>query len=165
VLFEPFVSRHRWFNATRTLPGLPHRLIHMTNAAARKLLGLPPRKAFTEEDLQKAWRIAAKAAHPDAGGSDAAMAKINAARDLLQPIAQQQAMPAPARKHQPVDNEHPLAITPEGHLFGPGDLYVGTCHTIAAAIAFCGRAGWAYTLTKELTASQRMALAGGLADG
>jgi hypothetical protein len=135
-------------------------MAELTTAAARKLLGLPARKAFTEEELQQGWRSAAKAAHPDAGGSDAAMAQINAARDLLQPLAQQVAAPAPARKHQQIDEDHPLAITPEGHLFGPGDLYVGTCHTIAAAIAFCGRAGWAYTLTKELTASQRCQLQG-----
>lgn len=60
-------------------------MAELTTAAARKLLGLPARKAFTEEDLQQAWRAAAKAAHPDAGGSDAAMAQINAARISCSP--------------------------------------------------------------------------------
>lgn len=63
-------------------------MAELTTAAPRRLLGLPARKAFTEEELQQGWRTAAKAAHPDAGGSDAAMARLNAARDLLQPLAQ-----------------------------------------------------------------------------
>jgi len=58
-------------------------MAELTTAAARKLLGLLARKAFTEEELQQGWRTAAKAAHPDA-----AMARLNAARDLQQPLAQ-----------------------------------------------------------------------------
>lgn len=33
------------------------------------------------EEIERAWRTAAKAAHPDAGGSHEAMARINAARE------------------------------------------------------------------------------------
>ncbi len=43
------------------------------------LLGLPPRS--TEDEIQRAWREKAKRAHPDQGGSTAAMAELNAARD------------------------------------------------------------------------------------
>jgi hypothetical protein len=43
------------------------------------VLGLPPRS--TEDEIQRAWREKAKRAHPDQGGSTAAMAELNAARD------------------------------------------------------------------------------------
>jgi curved DNA-binding protein CbpA len=33
------------------------------------------------EEIERAWRIAAKTAHPDAGGSHEAMARLNAARE------------------------------------------------------------------------------------
>lgn len=54
----------------------------ITEAAARKLLGLPAKGTFTDQSLATAYRICAKAAHPDAGGTDAAMATLNAARAL-----------------------------------------------------------------------------------
>ena len=45
----------------------------------RTVLGLGPRP--TPDEVQTAYREKAKAAHPDAGGSTAAMAELNAARD------------------------------------------------------------------------------------
>ena len=138
----------------------------LTTTAARKLLGLPARKAFTEEALQQGWRTAAKAAHPDAGGSDAAMARLNAARDLLQPLAQM-LPPATAARSAGGNSTSTITLTisPDGHLFGPGDLLLGNCKTVAGAIAFCGQTGWAYSLGKELSAAQRLALTGGQVDG
>ena len=142
-------------------------MAELTITAARKLLGLPARKAFTEEALQQGWRTAAKAAHPDAGGSDAAMARLNAARDLLQPLAQmlQPATAAAAPAGDDSISTITLTISPDGHLFGPGDLLLGNCKTVAGAIAFCGQTGWAYSLGKELSAAQRLALTGGQVDG
>lgn len=135
-------------------------MAELTATAARKLLGLPARKAFTEEQLQQAWRAAAKAAHPDAGGSDAAMAKVNAARDLLQPEAfLETTAAAPARK-QSGSPGITLVITPEGALWGPGELLLGKLGSVAHAIAFCGKTGWDYTLGKELSAAQRLVLEG-----
>ena len=42
---------------------------NLTDAKARKVLGIPPKGDFTEEMLQSAWREAAKTAHPDNGGT------------------------------------------------------------------------------------------------
>lgn len=43
------------------------------------VLGVP--STATRDEIQAAYRAAAKTAHPDAGGSDAAMAALNRARD------------------------------------------------------------------------------------
>ena len=54
----------------------------MTDAFA--LLGLPPRAVLDDSVLQDAWREAARAAHPDQPGGDAARAaELNAALDTL----------------------------------------------------------------------------------
>jgi DnaJ-domain-containing protein 1 len=44
------------------------------------VLGVPPSAPW--ETVEAAYRVQLKKHHPDAGGSDAAMARINAARDL-----------------------------------------------------------------------------------
>lgn len=44
-----------------------------------QVLGVDPHAS--PADIDAAYRVKAKAAHPDAGGSDAAMARLNAARD------------------------------------------------------------------------------------
>jgi len=44
-----------------------------------QILGV--RETATADEIQAAWRDKLKAAHPDTGGSHAAMAEINAARD------------------------------------------------------------------------------------
>lgn len=46
-----------------------------------EVLGIRP--GATRELIDAAYRTAAKSAHPDAGGSDEAMAEINAARERL----------------------------------------------------------------------------------
>jgi len=133
----------------------------LTIAKARKLLGLPPRRAFSEEELQTSWREAAKAAHPDAGGTDEQIIQVNAARDLLQPLAVESVAEPSAkttRKPKPAKSEAVLTISPEGHLFGEADQYVGSCHTVAAAIAYCAVAGWSYRQSRELTDGQRRVL-------
>jgi DnaJ-class molecular chaperone len=46
-----------------------------------QVLGLAP--GATKEEVEAAYRAAAKAAHPDQGGTDEAMAEVNAARDRI----------------------------------------------------------------------------------
>lgn len=53
----------------------------VTQATAMRLLGLSG--SFTEEELKAAYRKAAKANHPDRGGSTDAMQQVNASFDLL----------------------------------------------------------------------------------
>lgn len=155
----------------------------LTDAKARKVLGIPPKGDFNEEMLQSAWREAAKVAHPDAGGTDAAMAQINAARDLLETrvnvgpgktlhevadyienLARERGIdlnapdPRTTRKPKPAKPSTVLTISPEGHLFGKADRYIGNCRSVAAAIAYCGACGWSYQQTAELTAGQRRVL-------
>ena len=50
-------------------------------ADALLLLGLTP--GFKQEDLERAYKRAIRAAHPDAGGSAAQAAAVNVARDLI----------------------------------------------------------------------------------
>ena len=49
--------------------------------SALSLLGLRP--GFTRDELNKAYKNAIRRAHPDAGGTTAMAAAINAARDLI----------------------------------------------------------------------------------
>ena len=133
----------------------------LTITKARKLLAIPPKGSFTDELLQSAWREAAKAAHPDAGGTNELIIQVNAARDLLQPMAVESMPETKARttkKPEKTKSESVLTISPEGHLFGVADQYVGSCHSVAAAIAYCGAAGWSYQQSRELTDGQRRVL-------
>jgi len=50
-------------------------------ARARRLLKLPP--SATPEDIRASYRRLAAEMHPDRGGSNARLAALNAARDLL----------------------------------------------------------------------------------
>jgi len=50
-------------------------------ADALHLLGLQP--GFNRDELNRAYKRAIRAAHPDAGGSDEAAAAVNGARDLI----------------------------------------------------------------------------------
>lgn len=133
----------------------------LTITRARKLLGIPPKGSFTDELLQSAWREAAKASHPDAGGTNELIIQVNAARDLLQPIAVESMPETKARtttKPEKTKSETVLTISPEGHLFGVADQYVGSCHSVAAAIAYCAASGWSYQQSRELTDGQRRVL-------
>ena len=132
---------------------------NLANAKARRVLGIPPKGDFTEEMLQSAWREAAKAAHPDNGGTDELIIEVNAARDLLQSLAVE-TLPSPKAKAQPqpAKSSAVLTISPEGHLFGESDRYIGNCRSVAGAIAYCAASGWSYQQTAELTAGQRRVL-------
>ena len=49
----------------------------------RQLLGLPLDGRLSAPEIHQAWKRAAKAAHPDAGGSDQEFQGLSAARDAL----------------------------------------------------------------------------------
>lgn len=53
----------------------------MALAEARRVLGVPP--AADAEEIRRAHRRLLARLHPDAGGSDALAAEVNAARDAL----------------------------------------------------------------------------------
>lgn len=53
----------------------------------RKVLGLEHATEVTKAQIDDAYRERAKAAHPDAGGNEAAMAELNAARDAARKAA------------------------------------------------------------------------------
>ena len=86
----------------------------LTVAEALAVLGLerPSIKAASDADaeerlaawkagpLRRAWAAAAKVAHPDRGGSDADMARVNAARDCLDALKVQ--LQRPRRAPDPV---------------------------------------------------------------
>jgi hypothetical protein len=65
-----------WLIAGRHKPSTPS-----PHVEAYALLGLGP--TATAEDIQAAWRRRVAAAHPDRGGSEEAVARLTAARDLL----------------------------------------------------------------------------------
>jgi len=129
---------------------------------ARVVLELPPRKTLTRSMVQTAWREQVKIWHPDINPRDKrrvrATRNINLARDLLLTAIDQRkagtAPPAPKRRRR----RSTLLITPEGHLFGDNDLFLGNAGTVAFAIAYCGRAGWKYELCNQLSESQQRAL-------
>lgn len=49
----------------------------------RQLLGLPLDRRLSAPEIHRAWKRAAKSAHPDAGGSAQAFLALSAARDAL----------------------------------------------------------------------------------
>lgn len=110
------------------------------------MLGLG--QQFTADELQQAWKAAASTAHPDAGGTNEEMAQLNAARDLLAPLATTRTVKRPA-----AGREHLLVINASGEVFGPEGFSVGRCGSVAAAEKFCRNAGWAYQLSRELQAA------------
>jgi len=65
-----------WYYATRQRVGSARE-----EAQARILLGVPP--DADADAVHAAWRRALAVAHPDAGGSSEATARMTAARDLL----------------------------------------------------------------------------------
>jgi DnaJ domain len=50
---------------------------------SRKLLGLPLDRRLSENEIHRAYKLLAKRAHPDAGGSEEAFLRISAAHDAL----------------------------------------------------------------------------------
>jgi len=133
----------------------------LTISAARELLKLGIE--FTSEELKSAFRQAAKSAHPDSGGTVEKMQAVNEANTLLEFLAIDQIVDevvtfnidgTPAAPSANVS----LMVAPDGRLFGPGNVYVGNCKTVAAAIAYCAKAGWSHSLVKALTSGQRKAV-------
>ena len=49
----------------------------------RQVLGLPLDRRLSAPEIHRAWKRAAKSAHPDAGGSVQAFQALSAARDAL----------------------------------------------------------------------------------
>lgn len=49
----------------------------------RQVLGLPLGRRLSAPEIHRAWKRAAKSAHPDAGGSTQAFQALSAARDAL----------------------------------------------------------------------------------
>jgi hypothetical protein len=49
----------------------------------RQLLGLPPDRRLSNAEIHRAYKRAAKTAHPDAGGSAEQFLELSAARDAL----------------------------------------------------------------------------------
>lgn len=49
----------------------------------RQLLGLPLERRLSAPEIHRAWKRAAKSAHPDAGGSAQAFQALSAAREAL----------------------------------------------------------------------------------
>ncbi len=49
----------------------------------RRLLGLPEKGAVLKSEIEQAYKIAARRAHPDAGGSDDAFKQLAAAKEAL----------------------------------------------------------------------------------
>jgi DnaJ domain len=50
---------------------------------SRQLLGLPLDRRLSENEIHRAYKLLAKRAHPDAGGSEEAFLRISAAHDAL----------------------------------------------------------------------------------
>ena len=50
---------------------------------SRELLGLPLDRRMSETEIHRAYKLLAKHAHPDAGGSEEAFLRISAAHDAL----------------------------------------------------------------------------------
>jgi curved DNA-binding protein CbpA len=49
----------------------------------RQMLGLPHGPRLSAPEIHQAWKRAAKAAHPDGGGSTQRFQELSAARDAL----------------------------------------------------------------------------------
>ncbi|KAG6847927.1 hypothetical protein H0H93_004826 [Arthromyces matolae] len=96
---EVFLSKSEWEEAVRTLTkafeksGQSNRDIHSRLQRAQKLLKQSKQKDYykvlgvardaDEKTIKKAFRRAAKTAHPDKGGSEAKMAAVNEAYEVL----------------------------------------------------------------------------------
>ncbi|HEY1361788.1 MAG TPA: hypothetical protein VGF60_06050 [Xanthobacteraceae bacterium] len=52
-------------------------------AEHRQLLGLPDTGALLKSEIAQAYKVAARRAHPDAGGSDETFKQLAAAKDAL----------------------------------------------------------------------------------
>ena len=50
---------------------------------SRQLLGLPLDRGLSESEIHRAYKLLAKRAHPDAGGTEEAFLKISAAHEAL----------------------------------------------------------------------------------
>ena len=72
---------------TLTTPKFGRRDVPLQPQAAeeihRQLLGLPLGRRLSAPEIHRAWKRAAKSAHPDAGGSAQAFQALSAAREAL----------------------------------------------------------------------------------
>jgi hypothetical protein len=74
------IRRHmkKWFP-----PGLFEAQTHVEETAHRHVLQLPSGGALLKSKIEQAFKLCAKSAHPDAGGSDEQFKQLLAARDAL----------------------------------------------------------------------------------
>ena len=127
---------------------------------ARQVLGLPPRKRISKRMVQEAWSLAVRKHHPDTNpGVDPNLIKsVNVSRDVLMRVirdGETGTAPTAPKRHR---KRNTLLITPESHIFGVNDMFLGNAGTVAFAIAYCGRAGWNYELCNQLSDGQQQAL-------
>lgn len=132
---------------------------------ARVVLGLKQTERLTKSSVQAAWRTRVKVWHPDLendGYTQRAkgqmMRAINVSRDLLLSELEQGNTKSKRVAPRRTRKRGSLLITPEGHIFGNGDLYLGSAGSVAFAIAYCGRAGWKYELCNQLSEGQQTAI-------
>lgn len=71
---------------------------------AQMILGVSP--SATNEEIQKAWKQKVFQLHPDRGGSEEEVKKINVARDILMG-RQKEYMPRPEREYRPPERAKP----------------------------------------------------------
>ena len=75
---------------TLTTPKFGRRDVPLQPAAEeeghRQLLGLPLGRRLSAPEIHRAWKRAAKSAHPDAGGSAQAFQALSAAREALMKV-------------------------------------------------------------------------------
>lgn len=64
-------------------PKGPFRSVAADEAEQRQLLALPNTGALLMSEIEQAFKIAARRAHPDAGGSNDAFKRLAAAKDAL----------------------------------------------------------------------------------
>ena len=72
-----------WLAAStrKTAPAAPPASARMSEAEARRILGVGPEA--TREEIQAAYARLIRMAHPDKGGTEGLAAQLNAARDRL----------------------------------------------------------------------------------
>jgi len=75
------IERHGVSSVAEMFSGFTALPAPVAKRSWREVFGFTPHEPVSPTEVEYAFRAKAKKAHPDAGGSDAAMAELNAARD------------------------------------------------------------------------------------